>query len=66
MAEDWKSEMVKEHSGNHHEPDPEDMSAQDMAMRLLELITENRAEEEQMRKILEYALKVFSKTAKPK
>ena len=39
------------------------MSAQEMAMRLLELITENRAEEEQMRKILKYALKVFSETA---
>ncbi len=39
------------------------MSAQEMAMRLLELITENRAEEEQMRKILRYALKVFSETA---
>jgi hypothetical protein len=62
MAEDWKREMVKEHSGNHHEPDPEDMSAQDMAMRLLELITENRAEEEQMRKILKYALKVFAES----
>ena len=36
------------------------MSAQDMAIRLLELITENRAEEEQMRKILKYALKVFA------
>ncbi len=54
--------MVKEHHGTHHEPDPEDMSAQDMAIRLLELITENRAEEEQMRKILKYALKVFAET----
>ncbi|HJQ27560.1 MAG TPA: hypothetical protein VKA60_26980 [Blastocatellia bacterium] len=54
--------MVKEHHGTHREPDPEDMSAQDMAIRLLELITENRAEEEQMRKILKYALKVFAET----
>jgi len=55
--------MAKESNSSHREPSPEDMSAQEMAMRLLELITENRAEEEQMRKILKYALKVFSETA---
>jgi hypothetical protein len=57
---DWKKKMVEEPNGNDSEQLPEDMSAEDMAMTLLELITENRAEEDQMRKILEYALKVFS------
>jgi hypothetical protein len=41
------------------------MTAQDMAMRLLKLITENRGDEEQMRKILDYAMKVLSEPRQP-
>jgi hypothetical protein len=52
--------MVKKSKGNNSEPIPEDMTAQEMTIRLLQLITKNQAEEEQMRKILEYALKVFA------
>ena len=38
------------------------MTAQDMAMKLLELITVNRADEDQMRKILAAALNVFAES----
>jgi tetratricopeptide (TPR) repeat protein len=64
--EDWKRKMVKEPNGNDTEQLPEDMSSQDMTMKLLELITENRYEEDKIRKVLEHALKVFSETAKTK
>jgi tetratricopeptide (TPR) repeat protein len=64
--EDWKRKMVKEPNGNDTEQLPEDMSGQDMTMKLLELITENRYEEDKIRQVLEHALKVFSETAKTK
>ena len=58
----WKSKMVKEPNGNNDEENlPEDMTSQDMAMRLVELITENKEEDDKLRQILNYALKVFSK-----
>ena len=60
----WKKKMAKK-SDDENGPSLENLTAQDMAMRLLELITENRGDEEQMRKILDYALKVFSEPPKP-
>lgn len=63
--EDWKRKMVKEPNGNDADPCPEDMTSQDMAMKLLELITENRTDEDRLRKILGYALKVFAEPEKP-
>ena len=56
---DWTKKMVKEPNGG--EELPEDMTPQDMAMKLLELITENKEEDEKLRQILDYAMKVFSK-----
>jgi hypothetical protein len=43
----------------------EEMTPQDMAMKLLELITENRYEDEKIRKVLEHALEIFSEPRKP-
>jgi hypothetical protein len=60
----WKKQMVKK-SNDENGPSLEKLTAQDMAMQLLELITENRGDEEQMRKILDYAMKVFSEPHKP-
>ena len=59
----WKKKMVKE--DDKGKIDTTNMTAQDMAMRLLELITENRGDKAQMRKILDYAIKVFSEPRKP-
>ncbi|MEN3331551.1 MAG: hypothetical protein V7641_916 [Blastocatellia bacterium] len=64
--EDWKRKMVKEPNGNDTDQLPEDMTSQDMAMKLLELITENRYEEDKIREILEHALEVFSRPEKAK
>jgi tetratricopeptide (TPR) repeat protein len=63
--EDWKRKMVKEPNGNDADQLPEDMTSQDMAMKLLELITENRYEEDKIREVLEHALEVFSRPDKP-
>lgn len=63
--EDWKRKMVKEPNGNDNDQLPEDMTSQDMAMKLLELITENRYEEDKIREVLEHALEVFSRPDKP-
>ena len=57
--EDWQKKMVKEPNGNGEEL-PKDMSAQDMAMKVLELITENKHDEEKLRKLMESAIKIFS------
>ncbi len=58
---DWIKKMVKEPNGNGEEKLPDDMTAQDMAMKLVELITENKEEDDKLREILDYAIKVFSK-----
>lgn len=63
--EDWKRKMVKESDGNDTDQLPDDMTSQDMAMKLLELITENRTDEERLRKILGFALKVFAEPDLP-
>ncbi|HKQ03738.1 MAG TPA: hypothetical protein VJ464_01300 [Blastocatellia bacterium] len=55
--------MVKE--DDKGKIDTSNMTAQDMAMKLLELITENRGDYEQMQKILDYAIKVSSEPHKP-
>ena len=56
---DWTKKMVKEPNGDEELPD--DMTPQDMAMKLVELITENKEEEGKLREILDYAIKVFSR-----
>jgi tetratricopeptide (TPR) repeat protein len=56
---DWKKKMVKEPNGNGEES--EDMSPQDMAMKIVEMITKNREDEESLRKLMEYAKELFSK-----
>jgi len=63
--EDWKKKMVKEPNGNQHDDElPDDMPGPDMAMKLLELITENREDEDKLRKILQYAMKLYSEPTK--
>jgi tetratricopeptide (TPR) repeat protein len=58
--EKWKEDkMVKEPNGN--EELPEDMSVQEIAMKILEVITENKEDEIRLRKVLDYALDLFSK-----
>ena len=56
---DWTNKMVKEPNGDD-KPLPEDMTAQDMAMKILELITDNKDDEEKIRKLMESAIKIFS------
>lgn len=57
----FKKKMVKKANGeNDSHKLPEDMSAQDMAMKILELITENKGDEEKLRKLMESAIKIFS------
>ena len=55
----WREKMVKEPNGDD-KPLPEDMTAQDMAMKILELITANKDDEEKIRKLMESAIKIFS------
>jgi tetratricopeptide (TPR) repeat protein len=58
--EKWKEEkMVKEPNGDDKKL-PEDMSVQDMAMGIVEMITNNKDDEEKLRKLFEAALKIFS------
>ncbi|HKQ03884.1 MAG TPA: hypothetical protein VJ464_02035 [Blastocatellia bacterium] len=59
----WKKKMVKD--DDKGKIDTSNMTAQDMAMKLLELITQNRGDYKQMQKILDYAIKVFSEPRKP-
>jgi tetratricopeptide (TPR) repeat protein len=62
----WKNKMGKKPNGDKNDDQlPQDMSGQDMAMKLLEVITQNKASEEKLRKLLEYALAVFSEPDKP-
>src|SRR5207253_4418894 len=61
----WKKKMAKKSNGDKTDLDITNMTAQDMAMRLLELITENRGDKAQMQKILDYAMNVFSEPRKP-
>ena len=61
----WKKKMAKKSNGDQTEIDISNMTAQDMAIKLLELITENRGDYKQMQKMLDYALKVFSEPHKP-
>jgi hypothetical protein len=63
--EDWKRKMVKEPNGKDTDQLPEDMTSQDMAMRRLELISENRYEEDQIREVLVHVLQVFSRPDTP-
>jgi hypothetical protein len=57
----WKEEkMVKEPNGNDEEL-PEDMSVQQMAMKIIELITKNKEDEGKLRDLLDHALKLYSK-----
>jgi tetratricopeptide (TPR) repeat protein len=57
----WKEEkMVKEPNGNGEEL-PDDMSVQQMAMKIIELITNNKDDEDKLRDLLNQALKIYSK-----
>ena len=62
--EDWKRKMVKEPEPHNGEHLPADLTAQDMTVKLIELITENRYEEGKIREVLTHALEVFSRPAK--
>ncbi|MFL6213360.1 MAG: hypothetical protein ACJ74J_05635 [Blastocatellia bacterium] len=53
--------MVKEPEAKNADPLAEDMTGQEMAMKLVELITENRYEEAKIRDVLAHAVKVFSR-----
>lgn len=53
--------MVKEPEVKDASPLAEEMTGQDMAMKLVELITENRYEEAKIREVLAHAVKVFSR-----
>ena len=57
--EDWKKKMVKEPNGEDELP--ENMTRQDMAMKILEMITEHKDDDEKLRKLLEYAAELFKK-----
>ena len=64
---EWKDKMVKEPNGDDEklpEKVPDGMSVREMAMMLLEVITQNKDEEAKLRQVLNYALEVFSKPKK--
>ena len=52
--------MVKEPEAKEADPLAENMSGQEMTMKLVELITENRYEEAKIREVLAHAVKVFA------
>jgi hypothetical protein len=57
----WKEgKMVKEPNGDDEEL-PKDMSVQQMAMKIIELITKNKDDESKLRDLLEQAMKIYSK-----
>ena len=58
--------MVEEPNGEDELKASKNMSGPDMAMRILELITENKEDEETLRKLYEQALKLYSKPKRPK
>ncbi len=53
--------MVKELDVKEANLHVEEMTGQDMTMKLVELITENRYEEAKIREVLVHAVKVFSR-----
>jgi hypothetical protein len=59
----WIDEkMVKEPNGDDEklpEKVPDGMSVREMAMMLLEVITQNKDEEAKLKQVLDYALEVF-------
>ena len=57
----WKEEMVKEPEAKQADPMAENLTGQEMTMKLVELITENRYEEAKIREVLAHAVKVFSR-----
>jgi tetratricopeptide (TPR) repeat protein len=63
---DWKKKMVKKESEDDESDLPiEDMTPADMAMKIIELVTADQMEEDRLRKLLEYALEVYSEPEKP-
>jgi hypothetical protein len=56
----WKKKMGKKPNGNGEEL-PEDMTVQQMAMKIIELITKNKDDEDKLRDLLEQAMKIYSK-----
>lgn len=53
--------MVKESDVKDSAPLAEEMTGQDMTMKLVELITRHRHEEAKIREVLDHAVKVFSR-----
>jgi tetratricopeptide (TPR) repeat protein len=56
---EWKKKMVKEPNGD--EELPEDMTVQQMAMKIIGLITQNKDDEDKLRDLLNHALKIYAK-----
>jgi hypothetical protein len=52
--------MAKEPEAQEANPLAENMTGQEMTMKLVELITENRYDEAKLREVLAHAVKVFS------
>ena len=56
----WIEKMVKEQNGDDKIKNVDNMSEQDMVLELIGMLTGGEADEEQIRKLLKAALKIFS------
>lgn len=64
--QDWKRKMVKKDPDDEGTDQPlEDMTPQDMAMKLIEIITADHMGEERLRKLLAYALEIYAEPENP-
>jgi tetratricopeptide (TPR) repeat protein len=61
----WKKKTAKKAADRKIEKSLQEMSFKEMGFKLLELITSNRADEDQMRLIVAYVMQVFSAPLKP-
>jgi tetratricopeptide (TPR) repeat protein len=61
----WKKKMAKKAREKQTEQLLEEMSLQDMGFKLLEIITDNHVDEEQMRVILSFVMKLLAAPVQP-
>jgi hypothetical protein len=61
---EWKNKMVKEPNGEEENENIEEMNDKDMIVKLLQLTAHEGVDENKLRKVLKYAIKVFSEPNK--
>jgi tetratricopeptide (TPR) repeat protein len=61
---EWKNKMVKEPNGEEENENIEEMNDKDMIVKLLQLTAHEGVDENKLRKVLRYAMKIFSEPDK--